>query len=139
MAQTKVKNWGRPHRLKKEALKFFKEDLATKIMNPEDWKKYYNIDENALEEINKPIITYGIESSEDTCSLAGWSNPEGAAIHANKIEGAHFCFTIHFESMKCREYDLFSKGRVMRDFMERLQNEADRYFQQFVEGKTNNE
>ena len=139
MAQTKVKNWGRPHRLKKEALKFFKEDLSTKVMSVTDWKERYNIDENALEELTMPVITYGIKDGNDCTSLSGWSNPENKECHSNKLEGSHYCFTIHFESMKYEEHDRFSKGRVMRDFMERLQNEADRYFQQFVEGKTNNE
>lgn len=131
----RIKNYGRPHRLKKEALKFFKEDLACKIMNPEEWKKLYNIDEEALEEVSKPVITFGIDTSEITVSLSGWSNPENHAIHAQKLEGAHFCFTIHFESMKNQEYDKFCKGRMMREFMDRLQNEADRYFQQFIMGQ----
>lgn len=131
----RIKNYGRPHRLKKEALKFFKEDLACKIMNPQEWKNLYNIDEEALEEVSKPIITFGIETSESLVSLSGWSNPENNAIHAQKLEGAHFCFTIHFESMKNQEYDKFSKGRMMREFMERIQKEADQYFQQFLMGE----
>lgn len=131
----RIKNYGRPHRLKKEALKFFKEDLACKIMNPQEWKERYNIDEEALEEVSKPVITFGIETSESSVSLSGWSNPENHAIHAQKLEGAHFCFTIHFESMKNQEYDKFCKGRMMREFMERIQKEADQYFQQFIMGE----
>ncbi|MBQ9532422.1 MAG: hypothetical protein IJR71_00445 [Prevotella sp.] len=139
MAKTKVKNYGRPHRLKKEALKYFSEKLSAKIMNPEDWKKYYNIDENALEEIEMPVITYGVATSENATSLSGWSNPENREIHANKIEGGSFCFTIHFESMKNEEYDRFSKGRMMREFMDRIQREADHYFQQFIKGEIKEE
>lgn len=52
-------NYGSPHRLKKEALKFFKEQLATAVMNVSDWKEAYNIDVEALEEIKEPYITYG--------------------------------------------------------------------------------
>ena len=131
----RIKNYDRPHRLKKEALKFFKEDLACKIMNPQEWKKLYNIDEEALEEVSKPVITFGIDTSESSASLSGWSNPENNAIHAQKLKGAHFCFTIHFESMKNQEYDKFCKGRMMREFMERIQKEADQYFQQFIMGE----
>ncbi len=134
--------WTRPHRLKKEALQFFKEDLSTKTFSVEEWRRLYNIDENALEEIKEPVITYGRDEygrdgSYKSGSLGGWSNPENEQSKKNdEIGGAHFCFTIHFPSVKYEEYDRFSKGRMLRGLMDRLQHEADYYFTQFVEGFT---
>jgi hypothetical protein len=43
------------YRLKKEAVPFFKEECATKILDLETWKKY-QVDEKALEEIRNTVI-----------------------------------------------------------------------------------
>lgn len=134
-----MNKWSRPHRLKKEALQFFKEDLSKATHSVEEWKKMYNIDEEALIEIKEPVITYGRDDygrdGTKSTSLCGWSNPENVQVkNDDEIGGSRFCFTIHFPSAKYEEHDRFSKGRVLRGLMDRLQHEADNYFTQFVEG-----
>lgn len=134
--------WSRPHRLKKEALPFFKEDLSTRTYNVEEWKQHYNVDEEALEEIKEPVITYGRNEYKNgeniSGSLGGWENPENdEAKKNNHIGGCHFCFTIHFPSVKWEEHDRFMKGRMLRGLMDRLQREADNYFTQFVDNFSN--
>ena len=133
-------NWSRPHRLKKEALQFFKEDLATRVMNVEDWKQKYNIDPEALEEIEQPYITYGrknLRESYESGDLAGWSNDENdAAKDKNNKKRpygrSYFCFTINFPSVRYEEHDRFSKGRLLQELMRRFQREADNFFKQFA-------
>ena len=133
-------NWSRPHRIKKEALKFFKKDLSTKILSVEDWKKKYNIDEEALEEIKEPYITYGRDELRETYesgSLAGWRNDANDAAKDKDNERrpygrAYFCFTLNFPSVRYEEHDRFQKGRLLQGLMRRLQREADNYFQQFA-------
>ena len=137
--------WSRPHRLKKEALPFFKEDLSRETHNIEEWKRLFNIDENALEEIKEPVITcghhtYGKDGLPVTATLAGWENPENSAAKEHKrIGGTHYCFTIHFPSVKWEEHDKFMKGRMVRELLDRLQQEADRYFMDFLDNFTNKE
>ena len=137
--------WSRPHRLKKEALPFFKEDLSRETHNIEEWKELFNIDENALEEIKEPVITcghytYGKDGLPVSATLAGWENPENFAAKKHpRIGGTHYCFTIHFPSVKWEEHDKFMKGRMVRELLDRLQHEADRYFLDFLDNFTNKE
>ena len=131
--------WSRPHRLKKEALPFFKEDLARSTHSIEEWKRIYNVDENALEEIKEPVITcgenrYNKDGTPLSSTLGGWENPENAESKRNdRIGGTHYCFTIHFPSVKWEEYDRFMKGRMVRELLDRLQHEADMYFLDFID------
>lgn len=107
------------YRLKPEAYPFFKSDLATRIYSLENWKSL-QVDIVALEEVEAPYLTFGHQKERGT-SLCGWSGPEGA----------DFAFTIHFPSMKHREYDEFHKGKVIRKLMDRIQNEINRFAEDF--------
>lgn len=131
-----MSKWNRPCRLKKEARPFFKEELARKIMNFDEWKDY-KVDENALEEVEEVFITYGNKryskySSNVSEDLGCWCNPENDEYKKNGTAGATLCFSIHFPSCKWEEHDRFMKGRMVAGLMDRLQSAADNYFKQFV-------
>ena len=130
-----MSKWNRPCRLKKEARPFFKEELAREVYDFDTWTKTYNIDENALEEVKEPFVTYGHKTSDSCSTLGGWSNPENEECKKNKSGGGTFYFAIHFPSMKFEEYDRFSKGRLIAGLMDRIQRAADSYFTQFVSGE----
>ena len=63
--------------------------------------------------------------------MCGWGNPDSNNEKTKK--GAHFHFTIHFPSMKNKEYDLFSKGKLSRDLMDRIQNVLNQFYSEFNE------
>lgn len=118
------------YRLKKEAVPFFRKDLATAVRDWVTWTKTYNVDEKALEEVEDCFVSYGFETKTGT-SLCGWVNPDSNNEKTRK--GAHFHFTIHFPSMKNQEYDLFSKGKLSRDLMDRIQNVLNQFYSEFNE------
>jgi len=113
------------YRLKKEAVKFFKEGLSTSVRSLDAWKTL-QVDIEALEEVEDVIITYGhsstLPSGGEYNSLGGWSK-----------DGAKFHFTIHFPSTKHKDYDVFNKGRNVRELMNRIQTETNRFQSQFLE------
>jgi hypothetical protein len=96
------------------------------------------MDENALEEVQEVYITYGTKryskysTSGVTNDLGGWSNPDNDQYRKDGTAGSVFAFSIHFPSMKFMEHDQFSKGRLMAGLMDRIQQAADRYFEQYV-------
>lgn len=113
------------YRLKKEALSFFSENLAKEVMALHEWEEHYHVDERALEEVKPAYVTFGFKEN-NASSLCGWSSSEN-----NGHAGSHFHFTIHFPSTKLREHDKFSKGRVVRELMDRIQNDIDHFYQKF--------
>lgn len=105
------------YRLKKEAIPFINERYATNISSFERWESI-GIDINALEEVEPPHISYGINNS-----LCGWNAENGAQFH----------LTVNFPSIKWKEYDEFSKGRMVADFIRRLEDTANEYMTNFLE------
>lgn len=108
-------------RLKKEAVPFFRNDLATSILSYDIWEKH-NIDMNALEEVEPVHITYGHKDRENTSMLSGWGNGDGSYFH----------FTLHFPSSSNYEHAKFTKGRFIRELMSRIQSDCNNYFSQFL-------
>lgn len=109
------------YRLKKEAVPFFKDDCATKILPLDLWEDH-QVDKKALEEVEEAYVTFGHKDKKNkSSSLGGWG----------LSEGAHFHFSIIFPSLKHREYDTFSKGKSIRALMDKIQNELNRYYEEF--------
>jgi hypothetical protein len=113
------------YRLRKEAVPFFKEDLATAVMSYDEWIDTYHVEPKALEEIKPLFVTYGFRENNGA-TLSGWSNPE-----SNKLGGSHFHFTLHFPSTSFKEHDQFNKGRVVRELMDKIQNQLDYFYDKF--------
>lgn len=109
------------YRLKKEAVPFFKASLSTNICSLDTWDQY-GVDMVALEEVEPCYIDYG-HKKDHAIWNAGWG--------AN--EGAHFHFTLVFPSMKYQEYDKFTKGKMMRDILDRIQKDVNYFYQNFSE------
>lgn len=106
------------YRLKKEAVPFFKEELATRILSYDKWESY-NVDNNALEEVEEAYLTFGHSDNENrSATLSGWS----------KDNGTHFHFTIQFPSIKFSEHDKFNKGRNVRGLMDEIQRCVNNYY-----------
>lgn len=111
------------YRLKKEAVPFFREDFATRIQDLDVWQRY-NVDEKALEEVEDAHVEFGIQKGSRT-DLGGWSREDGTKFH----------FTIVFPSIKYQEHNKFSKGRMVRELMNRIQNVANHFMGEFYEGE----
>ena len=120
------------YRLKKEAVPFFKKELACSVNDWDTWTKTYNVDEKAIEEVEDCFVSYGFETKTGT-SLCGWGNPD-SNTDKNKI-GSHFHFTIHFPSMKYYEYDKFTNGKMSRELMNRIQNAINQFYDSFNNGE----
>lgn len=114
------------YRLKKEAVPFFADKLATAIHDWDVWQEY-NVDDKALEEVEDARIEYGIKTSASGATLGGWDK-----------NGMTLCFTIVFPSMKYHEHDKFSKGKIVRELMNNLQREANRFMNDFYQGDLEN-
>lgn len=110
------------YRLKKEAVPFFTERLATAIYDWDVWQKY-NVDDKALEEVEDARIEYGVKTSKTSSDLCGWDE-----------NGTHMRFTVVFPSMKFREHDAFTKGKMVRELMNRFQREANSFLNEFYNG-----
>lgn len=111
------------YRLKPEAVPFFKKDLATNILDWDVWTKQYNVDDNALEEVQEAYISYGHSNhKKNGASLAGWDGDNGS----------HFHFTVVFPSAKFKEHDQFSNGKVIRVLMNNIQRCVDNFYTDFV-------
>ena len=116
------------YRIKKEAVPFIKETHATSIYDFETWDKL-GIDINALEEIEPMYLSFGIKRGDNCGTLGGWSK-----------DISTFEFTIHFPSTKFHEHDEFSKGRITRKLMDRIQRNINSFYEEFVDGfKSENE
>lgn len=107
------------YKIKKEAVPFIKEEYASKVLPFDTWDKL-GINMNALDEVKPAYITYGRKTSENSSTLCGWNE-----------NGASFEFTIHFPSMSFYEQDKFSKGRTIRELMERIQCRIDDFYSQY--------
>lgn len=114
-------------RLKKEAVPFFKEKLATAVRDWDYWEKL-GLDEQAIEKVEAPVITYGHamekERGYETSWLGGWSGD-------GKDKGTKFHFTISFPSVTMYENDKFSNGKHVRALMNRIQSEANSWYSEF--------
>jgi hypothetical protein len=113
------------YRLKKEAVPFFKEGLATSILPIERWRELH-VDDNALEKVEDCRIIYGAKAKSGN-ALSGWSQDEGS----------HFCFTIVFPSVKYCEHDKFSNGRVIRKLMDAIQGNINSFYNEFNNEQNN--
>lgn len=114
------------YRLKKEAVPFFADKMATAIADWDVWQKY-NVDDKALEEVEDARIEYGIQTSEISRDLCGWDE-----------KGTKLRFTIVFPSIKHYEHDRFSKDKMVRELMNNLQREANRFMNDFYQGDFEN-
>lgn len=122
------------YRLKPEAVPFFKKSIKTAVLDWDKWTKNYNVDPDALEEVKPCYLSYGHEHETkvdnghpiNSSTLGGWSK-DGAAFH----------FTVHFPSMKMKEYDLFNNGNVTRQMMDAVQSSLDRFYSKFNEKSEN--
>jgi len=112
------------YRLKKEAVPYFKKDLATKIATIEMWNQH-QVDKFALEEVEEAYVSYGHKSGKNSKTLSGW----------NSKEGSHFEFTIHYPSVKFSEHDKFGNGKITRELMNSLQSQINNHYKQFVNGE----
>ena len=109
------------YRLKKEAVQYFKEDIATSVLPIGCWNER-QVDPSALEEVESCYIEYGEkEEGESGRNLAGWSK-----------DGAYFHFTITFPSCKNRDYDKFNKGRTVRELMDNMQRVVNNTYRDFL-------
>lgn len=120
------------YRLKPEAVPFFKEKYATAIYPYDTWEGI-GVDVKALDEVKDAYISYGHADQRPngiSTSLGGWGCDEGSRFH----------FTLHFPSMKFMEHDKFSKGRITRELMEKIQKEVNYFYSQFIneESQTSN-
>ncbi len=111
-------------RLKKEAVKYFKEKHATSIYSFDTWDEL-GVDEKALEEVEEMYIKYGHQSKtiENASTLCGWDE-----------KGSHFHFTICFPSVKHCEHDKFSQGKPVRKLMNKMQRNINDFYILFVNG-----
>lgn len=117
------------YRLKKEAVPFFQEKHATSIYSYETWEGL-GVDQKALEEIEVPFLVFGHQSltNDRASTLSGWN-----------AEGSHFHFTINFPGTKHREHDKFSNGKVVRSLMNKIQDQINYHFADFVNEETVNQ
>ncbi|MDR1884274.1 MAG: DUF1566 domain-containing protein [Prevotella sp.] len=102
------------YRLKKEAVQFFKKELATVVDTMNFWKSK-NVDEAALEKAEAYII-YG--NGETRNNLCGFDSKNGV----------HFNFQVKYPVMNYREYTKFRSGESVRELMNRLQDVVDRFY-----------
>lgn len=116
------------YRLKKEAVPFFADKMATRIYDWDVWQKY-NVDDKALEKVEEARIEYGIKTSASGAKLGGWSNDDEREL----------CFTIVFPSMKYQEHDIFSKGKMVRELMNRIQGVINKFVEEFYNGNQQKE
>ena len=127
------------YRLKSEAVPFFKDKLKTAVLEWDVWTKTYNVNESALEEVKPCYLTYGHEhylkrddgTKFKTATLGGW--------HGAEDGGAAFHFTVHFPSMKMREYDEFSNGDLTRRMMDSVQCTIDNFYRKFNDEQSEDE
>ena len=108
------------YRLKKEAVPFFKKDEAARIYPIDIWDSL-KVDIEALEVVEEMYINYGIKTSKIASDLGGWDE-----------DGSHFHFTIVFPSVKYCEHDKFTNGKMVRNLMDKIQNQINYFYQEFV-------
>lgn len=101
------------YRIKKEAIPFIDAKYINNIYTIDTWSRM-GLSENAIEEVKKPYVSYGINGTSST-SLGGWSGEKGS----------RFEFTIHFPSMKYKEYDEMRKGAFIREIMDTLVSDIE--------------
>jgi hypothetical protein len=112
------------YRIKKEAVPYILEKHATKIYELQTWESI-GIDKNALEEVEPMFITHGRKMSDISSTLVGWG----------KDGGTTFEFTIHYPSVKFFEHDKFTKGRITRELMNRIQSSVNSFYEEFCDGE----
>lgn len=109
------------YRLKKEAVPFFNEKMATQILDLDQWEKY-KIDINALEKVEPVRLEYGQKDAIYT-HLSGWSHDDGSRFH----------FTIYYPSAQYRDHDIFSKGNMIRELMDEIQRIINNHYRDYLE------
>lgn len=107
-------------RLKKEAVPYFKEKHATSIYSYATWEKL-GVDDRALEEVKSVYLSYGHDMNSGSKTLCGWDE-----------NGSRFQFTIHFPSLKYKEHDMFSKDRMIRELMNKIQSDINDFQSKFL-------
>lgn len=108
------------YRLKKEAVPFFTEHLATKVLTYNEWEKF-KVHMNALEPIIPVVLKYGVKEKEgDNLRLSGWNN-----------DRAYFNFIIEYPHMNYSDYSVISKDVKVRELMDRMQNCIDSFYIDF--------
>lgn len=112
------------YRIKKEAVPFILEKYSTGIYDLQTWNSL-GIDIKALEEVEPAFVKYGHKKDESYETLSGWSGEEGA----------RFEFTIFFPSVKVSEYDKFSKGKITRELMNKIQSQINYFYDDFLNDK----
>ena len=109
------------YRLKKEAVPFFKDELATTIKPWDRWREL-GADDNALEKVEDVFVSEGIQTSKSGTRVSGWSQEFGSRFH----------FTINFPSVKWEEHDRFGKGKQSRELMDKIQRAVSDFYLDFV-------
>lgn len=113
------------YRLKTEAVPYFSKEVSTSILSLSDWEKYL-VDVNALEEVKPIYVSYGHESlrnNEEYTSktLCGWNQNNGGVFH----------FSLHFPSLKLKRYNKFTKDKMIRELMDKIQHQCNYLYQEF--------
>jgi hypothetical protein len=114
------------YRLKKEAVPFILEKHATSIYELDVWESL-GIDIKALEKVEPMHIKYGRKTVENSGTLCGWDEKKGTT----------FEFTIQFPSVTFYEHDKFTKGRMTRELMDKIQREINYFYEDFVNNPEN--
>lgn len=118
------------YRLKEEAQPYFKDKLQTEIRDINFWSQI-GAKEEALEIVEEAYIKYGHESeSGGSTHTCGWSNPDN-----NTDGGTRLNFTVIFPSIKYKEHNEFTKGKMVRQLMDSFQSQANYHMNQFLEEK----
>ena len=112
------------YRLKPEAVPFFLKKHSTSLYTIDTWEEL-NVDIVALDEVEEMYISYGHRDNETSSSLGGW----------DEKNGSHFYFTLNFPSVKYIEHDKFSKGKMTRELMNRIQQNINFFYNEFKENQ----
>jgi len=105
-------------KLKKEAVPFFHDGLATKIADFDFWKTK-NVSQSALESIPDIHIITGHYSmtSGNTQRMSGWSGNK----RSTEMSEGHYHFTVVVPGVECSFYNEMGSELNMRDLMDRMQ------------------
>ena len=114
------------YRLKKEAVPFFNEKLASEIHPYKFWEDK-NIDFNALELLIETYIESGHYDSKHTKSICGWKSKDSDT----GMSSARFHFTAYINGIENLDYNNINNERSIRDLMDQLNNALDDWYQDF--------
>lgn len=106
-------------RIKKEAVQFFDSKFATWVQPIQTWEKF-QVHINALEEVEKVMVIYGLKHPDSNYTdLGHWSG---------ESQSSSFHFTIQVSQQNHNEYDEFSKTENIREIMNDIQDILNRKF-----------